>query len=211
MDVVTKVRRCWKTFERTEGSNLRPSPSNTSNLLVHLRTSHSKIHADVKAAMSSKTPVQRTVMNIKQPTLAETIGNSQSYEWKGTKWKELTDVITFFVARDTLPIYTIEKSGFKWLLNSLDPRYELPSRFYFSRTAIPTLYASIRDKVKQELSKVPHFSATIDLWSSIGMRTYISYTIHCFKLRYHNDTPTVNTITGKPLTATKNIPIQKIA
>ena len=27
---------------------------NTSNLLAHLRTSHAKIHADVKAAMSTK-------------------------------------------------------------------------------------------------------------------------------------------------------------
>ena len=30
--------------------------SNTSNLLAHLRTSHVKIHADVKAAMSTKAP-----------------------------------------------------------------------------------------------------------------------------------------------------------
>ena len=29
---------------------------NTSNLLAHLRTSHAKIHADVKAAMSTKAP-----------------------------------------------------------------------------------------------------------------------------------------------------------
>ena len=28
----------------------------TSNLLAHLRTSHAKIHADVKAAMSTKAP-----------------------------------------------------------------------------------------------------------------------------------------------------------
>ena len=29
---------------------------NTSSFLAHLRTSHAKIHADVKASMSSKTP-----------------------------------------------------------------------------------------------------------------------------------------------------------
>ena len=49
---------------------------------------------------------------------------------------------------------------------------------YLSRTAIPTLYASNRDKVKQELSKVPHFFATTELWSSIGMRPYTGYTNH---------------------------------
>ena len=29
---------------------------NTSNLLAHLRTSHAKIHSDVKAATSTKAP-----------------------------------------------------------------------------------------------------------------------------------------------------------
>ena len=117
-------------------------------------------------------------MDVRQPTLAEAVANSQRYERKGKKWKELTDTITYFIAKDALPNYTVEKPGFKRLLNSLDPRYEVPSRSYFSRTALPTLYASTRDKVKQELSKVEYFSATTDLWSSIGMRPYISYTIH---------------------------------
>ena len=66
-------------------------------------------------------------MDIRQPTLAETITNSQRYERKGKKWKELTDAITFFIAKDVLPISSVEKPGFKRLLNSLDPRYEVPS------------------------------------------------------------------------------------
>ena len=41
-----------------------------------------------------------------------------------------------------LPVYTIEKEGFANLLKQIDPQYELPSRKYFSKTAIPKLYES---------------------------------------------------------------------
>ena len=64
----------------------------------------------------SETPAQRTVVDIRQPTLAEMIANSQRYmyEQKGKKWKELTGTTTsFFIAKDALPIYTVEKPGFK--------------------------------------------------------------------------------------------------
>lgn len=57
-------------------------------------------------------------------------------------------------------------------------RYQPPSRKYFTQTAIPSLYTSVREKVKEELSTVKYFSGTTDLWSSIGLKPYISYTIH---------------------------------
>ena len=84
---------------------------NTSNLLAHLRTTHGKIHADVKAAMKgSKTADQKSVASASQWTLVETMTNSQKYERKGKKWKEIT--VTHCIAKDTLPIYSVEKLGF---------------------------------------------------------------------------------------------------
>ena len=47
--------------------------------------------------------------------------------------------VTHWVAKDTLSIYSVEKPGFKQLLNTLDPRYDIPSRSHFSRTALPNL------------------------------------------------------------------------
>jgi len=40
-----------------------------------------------------------------------------------------------------MPIYSVKKEGFRQLLHSFDPQYELPSRKYFSNTTIPKLYA----------------------------------------------------------------------
>ena len=150
---------------------------NTSNLLSHLRNYHSKLYLEVKAAMAkgSKPPPPT---GMAQPTLAETVENSQKYERKGKKWKDLTEAVTYSICKDSLPIYSVEKPGFKRLLQTFDSRYEIPSRSYFSKTAIPNLYASTRAHVKHEISQVQFFSATTDMWSSIGMPPYQSYTIH---------------------------------
>ena len=75
-------------------------------------------------------------------------------------------------------MYTVENSGFRQILKTFDAKYQLPSRKYFSETAIPRLYSSVREKVMEELSRVEYFSGTTDLWSSVGLKPYISYTIH---------------------------------
>ena len=113
-----------------------------------------------------------------QLTFVQSMTASQKYGRKGRKWKELTDAGTYYIAKDSLPIYTVEKSGFQCMLNTFDAWFEVPSQTYFSRTAIPTLYASVREQVKQELSTVQYFSATTDLWSSTGTKPYMSYTMH---------------------------------
>ncbi len=143
---------------------------NTSNLLSHLKANHGKLYAEVKATMASKTtaPTSSRVVSANQPTMEKVIEKCQSYLRKGKRWQQLTDAVTFYITKDNLPIYSVEKQGFKHFVKSFDERYKIPSRSYFSRTALPDLYSSTRQKVREEISKVQFFSATTDLWSSEG-------------------------------------------
>ena len=85
-------------------------------LVAHLRTNHPTLHTQVKAAMDGKskqpprtaTPAPEASS---QPTLLETLRMAHAYKRKGAKWKELTDTVTYFIATDSLPIYTVEKSA----------------------------------------------------------------------------------------------------
>ena len=43
---------------------------------------------------------------------------------------------------------------------------------------MPSLYNNIRDEVAAEISNVEYYSVTTDLWSSEGLKPYLSYTIH---------------------------------
>jgi len=126
---------------------------------------------------ASPSPQQQTLPAVMEAVLP--------YEKKGKRWKELTDSVTYCLAKDGLPIYTVEKPGFRNLLKSFDPRYNVPSRKYFSEVAIPTLYSAERSKLFDQLSYLVHFSSTTDLWSSTGLKPYISYTIHYIDVQWN--------------------------
>ena len=65
-----------------------------------------------------------------------------------------------------LPIYATEKEGFRRLVETLDPRYEMPYAKYFSNTVIPALFENTRERVVCEITSAKYFSATADMWSS---------------------------------------------
>ena len=74
--------------------------------------------------------------------------------------------------------YVVEKNGFKKIMAAFDNRYEVPSRNHFSRTGIPALYETTRERVSKEVLSAEYFSATTDMWYSIGMKPYLSLTVH---------------------------------
>ncbi|XP_076841981.1 E3 SUMO-protein ligase ZBED1-like [Brachyhypopomus gauderio] len=84
-----------------------------------------------------------------------------------------------FIAKDMVPIHTVEKPGFVNMLKVLDQKYVLPSRKYFSEVALPQLYNTTRQKISRELEEdVSYYSATTDLWSSRTLQPYMSLTVH---------------------------------
>ena len=154
---------------------------NMSNLFAHLSAHHKTLYATVMdgvKAKKSKATRPTPQLPVGQPSITQVMEKSQKYEKKGKWWKELTDSVTFCIAKDSLPIRIVEKPGFSRMLKSFDGRYELPSRNYFSRTALPALYTSVKEKMKKEIASVQYFVATTDLWSSVGLCPYMNYTIH---------------------------------
>ncbi|KAK7891329.1 hypothetical protein WMY93_023292 [Mugilogobius chulae] len=82
-------------------------------------------------------------------------------------------------------INTVENSGFKHMMNTLDKRYSVPSRHHFTRSALPALYEKCRDKVSEELLAADFFAVTTDLWSSRTMEPYISLTVHYIDVNFN--------------------------
>ena len=76
------------------------------------------------------------------------------------------------------PVSVVEKPGFRKLINTLDPRYNLPSRRYFAETALPELYIQVREELANQLTNVTHFSTTADIWSSRTCEPYLSFMVH---------------------------------
>ena len=155
---------------------------NTSNLLTHLKRHHHKQYAELIEAQEKKKSKENGLKASQGQTKLKAVEQSAAKYVRGSKkWQELTDSVSFCIAKDMMPMYTVEKEGFKALLKSFDSKYEVPSRKYFSQTALPALYAKTREAVSNELDEVRsggYFAATTDLWSSSTSEPFISYTVH---------------------------------
>ena len=103
----------------------------------------------------------------------------KKYSVNSKEHRRLSNVVTSFIVRDVMPIYTVEKDGFRAMVNALNQRYQLPHKDYFSRTAIPELYERTREEIAARIQKESqHFSATTDLLSSCTSDPYLCLTIH---------------------------------
>ena len=149
--------------------------SNTTNLRVHLRQKHPQLFAELMKTSEKECTSKATDKTVKDLFEAWTKLSSSSREHK-----ELTKSVTYFLAKDMLTTYTVEKSGFVQMLTKFNSRYELPSRNYFSRVAIPALYSEVKSEIQQKINDqhFTYYAGTTDLWSSIASEPYLSYTIH---------------------------------
>ncbi|MBN3304946.1 ZBED1 protein, partial [Amia calva] len=147
-----QVSVCCKMCQRVVPASSR----NTSNLFHHLKQFHPIEYSE---AVSKEKPMQQTQMAAFMP------------------YDKQSKAVTNFLAKDMMPFSTVENVGFRKMMSVNDPRYELPGRKYFSRTAIPTFYGEVRETVEEQLKSVSYFATTADLWSSRTSEPYLSLTV----------------------------------
>ena len=80
-----------------------------------------------------------------QPTLGSVVMKSALYSSGSSQAKDLHCAVTYHITKDAIPLSTIDKPGFRFMVSKLNPRYQLPSRKHFSDNDIPRMYAEIRD------------------------------------------------------------------
>ena len=95
-----------------------------------------------------------------------------------TRAQEITRCIGVFIAKDMRPFSVVDNEGFRLLLNTLEPRYSIPSRPHFSRAVLPALYSETKAKVMQTLKEADSLALTTDGWTSRATQGYITITAH---------------------------------
>ena len=150
--------------------------SSTTNLFTHLKKHHPLKHSEL--LQSTKKSSKPSTSTQAQPTITEAMEKARTYQRHSKKWQQLTDSVTYCLTKDMMPLYSVEKEGFRKMLHVFDSQYELPGRKYFSQTAVPALYTSVREKIVNELAPIDYFSSTADMWSSETGEPYLAYTVH---------------------------------
>ncbi|XP_059422959.1 E3 SUMO-protein ligase ZBED1-like [Carassius carassius] len=153
------------------------SRGNTTNLFQHLKKYHKSMYDSCMTKIPSTSAPDRPNTS-RQGSLTEMFESVTPYERNSKRHGEITRAITEFIAKDMMPLSTMTKPGFVALTYTLDKRYNIPSRTYFSQTAIPELYKKCKEKVAAEVKTVEFFASTTDMWSSRTAEPYQSLTVH---------------------------------
>ena len=157
--------------------------ANTSNLLSHLKLHHGSEYREIKRAQPVRSPSASRKTNSSsssQQTLAECIQKSKLFSTDSKDHRRLTQAVTNYIVKDVVPVYTVDKEGFRDMVHALNPRYQLPHKdYYFSRVAVPSLYEETRQQLGVRMKKeANYFLDTADLWSSCTSEPYLCFTIH---------------------------------
>ena len=84
--------------------------------------------------------------------------------------------MTYFIRSDLRPYTVVENKGFRYLIKTLDPRYELPSRGTLRDVCMPRLFLDMKQKLKSILERVDHCAITTYGWTSRANESYLTIT-----------------------------------
>ncbi|XP_051997764.1 E3 SUMO-protein ligase ZBED1-like [Xyrauchen texanus] len=176
---MSRCKICGKKVPVTRG--------NTSNLRCHLANCHPAINAQLAPQASGRGATSKRTAETgtsRQLGVAEAFGKSVKYSRESNRHKCLTAAVTQYLVQEMVPFNTVEKPAFKSMLQKFDKQYELPGKTYFSETAVPKMYSTVKTSIKSELMNVDYFSATTDMWSSVNMTPYMSLTVHYLSIEW---------------------------
>lgn len=139
---------------------------NTTNLRAHLTRHHPEVTAQPPAK-----PVDPTQLRI------DTI-HSSKLPAGSERAKKITNAVVYFICKDIRPYSIVENEGFRYMLNTLEPRYVIPTRRYITDTAVPKLYEEVKQEVVESLSKAERVALTCDVWTSRATESYVTITSH---------------------------------
>ena len=149
--------------------------SNTSSLFYHLKKNHDKEYNESQRLQKIKKPAEKK--KLQTQTVQESFAKGTPYPHDSKRWKDLTDGVAHHICVDSVPIYTVERRGFREMWRRADPRYELPSRKYMNKY-VGGLYEKCRSKVEAEINSGMFYAATTDMWTSRAGHPYMSLTGH---------------------------------
>ncbi|CAI5682808.1 zinc finger BED domain-containing protein 1-like [Oreochromis niloticus] len=159
MDKTTTVcRMCHAMVNYIDG--------NTTNMNAHLR----RHYPSAKTSGSRQKQQQAHMLQ----TLPESFGQPLAHDSK--RAKEIDRAIATFTAVDMRPFSVVENTGFQEMLRVLEPRYSIPSRTYFTNTAVPALYKETKAKLETAVSAAPAVALTSDSWTSRATQSYLTVT-----------------------------------
>ncbi|XP_055842657.1 E3 SUMO-protein ligase ZBED1-like [Episyrphus balteatus] len=92
--------------------------------------------------------------------------------------KKINELIMKMVVKDLQPLSVVEDSGFKDLVNFLEPNYKMPSRYMLSNSLLDIQFSFVKERLNNELKEAKYIALTTDGWTSRAANSYQAVTAH---------------------------------
>ena len=153
--------------------------SNNSSLYGYLRSMYPEKFLLVQCASnksSKQANGQKTSCRDGQTLIIDSWSKQQPLSSSSKEHKALTNSFAYCLAKNMLPLSTVDKPGFRAMIHQFNPRCQLPTRKHFTKVAIPVLINDVQSKIKEQIKskQLEYFSATTDLWTSTVGDPYIT-------------------------------------
>ncbi|XP_065675700.1 zinc finger BED domain-containing protein 4-like [Hydra vulgaris] len=156
----------------------------TTGLYAHLRAAHPKARKECVARNDEnrkrKLAEQELKNENKKQSKVDDLLNKKAH-WSSNHPNAIaiTNLVGRMLAIDMLPYDFVECRVFKGLMKLMEPQYLVPSRTTFSRSVVPELYCSVKQKTANEIYRdfedIPSYSFTTDLWTSTAQDPFIYF------------------------------------
>lgn len=119
----------------------------------------------------------------KQLTLAETVEITKKFNINEENAVKIHEAIAEMLVIDNFPLNTVNGRGFSKLMATVCPKYQIPSRTYFTQTILPKMYEKCKLNVEKALLQEADInikvSFTTDIWTcSHNNEPFLSWTAH---------------------------------
>ena len=91
--------------------------------------------------------------------------------------KKITNVIAEMLVLDLRPAATVERVGFRRLINYLEPNYRVPSAMHMAK-CVTEKYEVAKSTLAEMLKEPTNIALSTDIWTSIATQAYITVAAH---------------------------------
>ena len=155
----SKYARCNDCLEDVSRGGSSTKSYNTTNLVTLLKR-HPSFHQEYEAKKATYNEILAVEVtgassgSGKQLTLSESYDRSRTWEINDRRAQRIHQRIGEMIALDSQPLSVVDDKGFVSLLNTLEPRYVIPSKKYITETVLPRIHDGIKANVKMELTGI---------------------------------------------------------
>lgn len=148
----------------------------TTPLWNHYKAKHAHLSTESATDMQSE--------NEEEPGCSQTDSGATSRKRKrpakGTgravsdsRAEDITRGICKMIVSDMQPISIVDDSGFRALLEILEPGYKIPDRRTIDQR-LKALYTEVRAKIETSFEEIEKMSLTTDAWTSLTTESYVT-------------------------------------